>query len=198
MSYEKLLEELNSVGKTLKKSLEAAPMTAIPNDEDDVEGEEGDPAQQPQKKGKGAMSKALTVTLESGEKVQAFDGSELVGALMQRTQGMHAALTKALGVVEAMAKRNGELEATVGELKKSVTAIGDSGIGRKSVVQMIGGDPNATDDSKKGVTAAEFMNKSISAMRCGRITGGEVTRINALINNGKEIPADLVNKVLSA
>ena len=205
MSYEKLLEELNGIGRSLNKAMAAAPIpTDVDGNGEEEEGEDdGAEGQQPPamlRKGskKGAMSKALNVTLESGEQVTAFDGSELVGALMQRTEGMHTALSKALSVVEAVAKRNLELEGTVSELQKSLAAIGDSGTGRKSVVQMIGGDPSGADTSKKGVTAAEFMTKSISAMRAGRITGGDVTRINALVNNGKEIPADLVDKVLSA
>ncbi len=211
MSYEKLLEELNAAGTKMNKALAIDPAA-----EGEGEGEGDDEAAAAAAAAKlkkdGKMAKSFQVVLENGDKVQAFDGSEIVENLIKRTNSMGTAMAKAIAVVQAigdahsetikqndtLVKSNEALTKTVEELRKSVESIGDVGRGRKSVVQMIGADPEGTENGKKGVTTGEFMNKSMTAMKAGRISGGEATRINALINNNKPIPEELVSKVLTA
>ncbi|WP_293371592.1 hypothetical protein [Nevskia sp.] len=212
MSYEKLLAELAGVGTELKKAMAAAPMPSggdMGDDEYEMDddgkpmvGEDGMKIKKgcmPAGMKKGMkMSKALDVTLANGDKVQAFDGTELVNALLARTEGLHTAFAKSFGVLEGIAKRNGEMETQFGEMKKSLDAIGDAGRGRKSTVHMIGADPEGTEGGKKGLTAGEFMGKSMTALTAGRITGAEATRIEACINRNAPVPPALIDKVLAA
>ncbi|HET8550865.1 MAG TPA: hypothetical protein VFM97_00125 [Gammaproteobacteria bacterium] len=154
------------------------------------------------------LGKSFTVTLENGDEVEAMDGTELVKSLMARVEGFDGQLAKALGVtvdnvkaLKAELKAAGERAAKQDELIKSlqdsVDKIGDAGRGRKTTVSVHekpagnGGEPQP-----EGVEPKEFMAKAMEQFNAGKLTGQNISSIEAHINRGLAPPADLVRKVI--
>ena len=224
MSFEKLLGELEAL-QTLKKSApadkkmdekaakeadeaddkkileaaagaggEAAEEAADEGDEPET-GDEDIPADDDDEGEGEMMGKSFNFRLESGEEIEAIDGTELVKSLIARFDSTESAMTKALGGAIDLIKSQGE---EISALKTEVKRLGSEGRGRKTVVSVaekpaVGAMAKA---EPAGVSSEEFMAKCLTAQSAGRITALDVAKAEGYLLKGLAVPADIVQRVL--
>lgn len=219
MSFEKLLEELDSL-QTLAKSAPAddaddagiAEAAADAEEGDaDVEGDEGH-AEPDGDEGMGGegdgdgdepMAKSFSFKLENGEEIDAIDGTELVKSLIERFDSQEEAMAKAMGGVVELLKSTTDTIREQGALIKSlqgdVKRLGGEGRGRKTVVSVAEkpavGETLAKSEPE-GMNPNEFMAKALSAQQSGKITGLEVSIAETSLNKGMPVPQNIVRRVL--
>lgn len=198
MSFAEILADLAAV-QDLAKSLPAAGGDEKTNTEGAVgaaiEGE--------------LLGKSFQVQTESGETIEAVDGTELVKSLIARLDQADVQrevqendLTKSLGVIkDAMLTQTSVIKAQ-GELIKSLqdqlASFGSAGAGRKSVVT-VNDKPEplmVKSEQNDGVPAQEFMAKAMTAQDKGLITSRDVSVIELSLQKGVQVPAALVQKVM--
>lgn len=214
--YDKLLEELGAIAKAMpgyeaqdgeEERIRRAAADGADMDGDDDEDDDDD------KDGEGeeVFGKSFRVTMPDGGEAEVIDGTAVVaklGASLKETQdGFSSVMRKSMKVMSefnaAIAKRDAVI-AKQGEMLKSlietVERIGGEGRGRKAVVSVAEkrsgdfGDVNKAD----GITPAEFMAKSRAAFEAGKITGGDLMRVEAYINRGISPPAEIINRIAAA
>jgi hypothetical protein len=147
--------------------------------------------------------------MPDGEEADVLDGTQVVARLgksLQKTQVGIAkasqAATQVMGDLQAAVVKRDATIAEQGELIKSLTEtvgrLGDAGRGRKAVVSV--SEKNGGSDLNKsaGITPVEFMGKAKAAFEAGKLTGGELMRVEAHINRGLQPPADIVSRVAAA
>lgn len=149
--------------------------------------------------GEAELGKAFSMTLEDGTVIEAVDGSALVKSLLAKHEALVARvvdgeqdLAKALGVAVAVMREQGAL---IKSLQERVAVIGGEGRGRRATVT-VNQPPANTPAAADGMRPAEFLAKCESAMVAGRLSGREVAIVESRINNGVEVPAEIVSKVL--
>lgn len=200
MSFEKLLEELEVMAKSIgeddgddDEAIQAAA-------EDGKEGEhaepDGDEDGEVEGDGDGdePMGKSFAFTLEDGTVVEAQDGTELVKSLMARIDTTESTIAKALGsAVELIGKQGDMIKSLQAEMKK----MAGEGRGRKTVVSVAEKVPTGQTMAKSepGMTVRQFFAKANAAFGAGKITGQELTAIDVSIRSGMEIDQGLVAKV---
>lgn len=160
------------------------------NDEtgEEVEGE-GEDDEKP-------MGKSFELELENGEKVEAFDATELLKSMMGRQDAQETALTKALEITLGTVKTQGDM---IKSLQDQVTKLSNAGRGRKTAVTLHekAAPTMAKSHGEEGVSPNEFMAKALVLQEQGKLSGLEVARAEAYINRGEEIPVDIRTKVLA-
>lgn len=166
---------------------------ANPDDDEENENENATP-----------MGKAMTLTDEHGNPVEAFDGTELVKSLLEEV----GALKGQVGTQETtMAKA---LESTLGVVKSQgaliksliarVDALSGQGRGRKTVLavtEKVVATGLAKSQPEEGLTPQEFLAKSEAAFNAGRITGLEFTTVDVSLRSNVAIDQSLISKVLA-
>lgn len=211
MSFDKLMEELDVLAKSQAaageddgdEKIQAAAgvdegagletegvdegADPIVNDAtDDVDGidDEGEP-----------MGKSLSFTLEDGQVIEAVDGTELVKALMDRTERNEANFTEALSKTLDLVKSQGEM---IKSLQDQLKQVSSAGRGRKAVVS-VAERPTimAKAQQEDGIPPQEFLAKCLQAQAAGKITGADVSRAEAYLNRGLQVPAEIVARVAS-
>ena len=150
------------------------------------------------------MGKSFAMTLEDGTVIEAVDGTALVKSLMEENKALagkfseqEESLEKALTLVTGVIKQQGAL---IKSLQDKVVALSGEGRGRKAVVSVAekhGAVPLAKSQSADALSGKEFMAKCEAAFTAGRVTGREVAIAESRLNNGLEVPADIVTKVLA-
>jgi hypothetical protein len=211
--FAKLLGELDVLAKATpkgddKKIVAAAEDGKDPadsdddDDDDDVDGKKGG------KKG-APMTKSLTVTLEDGTIVEAEDGTELIKALSTKLDESVAVgaktkgeMLKGLTAAVAIIKDQGDLlksqGATIAELQAQVTKLAGEGRGRKTVVTL-NERTTATDSLQKGgdgINLNDFMLKATEKFQEGKLTGMELSILEAAANRGIQPSQEFVRKVI--
>jgi hypothetical protein len=207
MSFEKLLEELDTMAKAfgdeaakddekIKAAAADGNVDADDDGEDDVTGEkkgaaDGDKDDEP-------MGKSFAFTLENGEVIEAMDGTEMVKSLMARVESTEGVMAKALSQAVELIGKQGEM---IKSLRADVAKIASSGSGRKAVLSVAekttaGAAPEQLAKSATGLTKQEFFAKANAAFDTGRITGKELTVIDVSLRSGSEIDQGLVAKVV--
>lgn len=207
--FDKLLGELDILAKATcktddKKIAVAAEegTKADPDDDDDDDDEA--------KGGKKTMAKSLTVTLADGSVVEAEDGTELIKALQTQLEetiegvskteaAMLKGLTAAVGLIKGqgeMLKSQGE---TIATLQTQITKLSGEGRGRKAVVTLAD-RTSATEEMNKsegkGIAAAELMTKATEKFGEGKITGLELSTLEASLNRGIVPPPEFVRRIV--
>lgn len=225
-NFSKLLEELDALTKAMPLDGEdkgeegegdgdgVSPNSDIDSEQDDeriqaAAGEgDGDGAADG---GEGAgdndedmLGKAMEVTLDNGEKVQALDGTELVKSLIQQTKAQEqelieaaTALTQTVNMVKSFQQVIAKQDALIKSLQESVETIGKQGRGRRTVISIHDKPDGEGADLNKamGMTVDQFLTKSLDAMKEGKITGTDVSRIESYLNRGMQVPEALIKKV---
>lgn len=178
--FDELIEELDAVRIAKSETLD----TEL-SDSKEAEGE--------------VLGKSFTV-VKDGEEIEAVDGTELVKALIDRTEKSEKALgdlsvglDKVLKALTETAKNQGDL---IKSLTQEVTLLRGTGRGRKSTLVMAGG---LVDEKKEPETmnGDDFMAKAMDAQRNNKITATEVSTAEIYIQKGLQVPPDLVRRVLS-
>lgn len=149
------------------------------------------------------LGKSLTIVNEDGEQEEAIDATDLIKSLVERVESNESNMGKAVGLLTDLVKSQA---ATIGALQGQVNKLAGAGRGRRAVVSVadkpdlsksLGGEDGGAD-KPEGVSANEFMAKSMEAFNAGRITGMEVAQIESRFNRGLDVPATLKTKVLGA
>ncbi|SDY38987.1 hypothetical protein [Nitrosomonas sp. Nm58] len=212
MSFEKLLDELETMSKAMPsddtgeddKKIQAAAAEGgegdVSDENENVDGNEeesdDDPSDDEVEVGDENMTKSFQFTLDSGEIIEAQDGTKLVKSLMNRIEKNEGTLTKALGTAVTLIKSQGDM---IKSLQEKIGQLSGQGRGRKAVVSVVEKQPTALVKSaqEEGMSSNEFMTKALSAQASGKITGNDVARAEAYLNKGMPIPSDIVSRVIS-
>ncbi len=212
MSYEALLEEL----ETLQKSMDqgdsddekiAAAAAAGDDDEDDEhdepDGDEGMGGEGDGDGDEGPMVKSFSFQLDTGEVVEAVDGTELVKSLQNEVALLKSERETAASQSEKVFQAVlGQLKSQ-GQLIKSLSAqlekLSSEGRGRKSIAapsaamaKSMGADANAG-----GLTPDRLLAKANAAFDAGRISGKELTVIDVSLRHGAALDDGLMARVLA-
>ena len=205
MSFEKLLgelEELQSMHKSEpanedkngdeddKKIAEAAES----NDEENYD-EPADEKSEDKNEDDDSMGKSFSFQLDSGETVDAIDGTELIKSLMSKIDDQEVSVKKIIGTTLDLIKSQGE---QISALKTEITKLGSEGRGRKTVVSIAEKPTTGTMEKSEpaGLSGEEFMTKALAAQVAGRLTALDVSIAEASLLKGLPVRADIVNKVL--
>lgn len=143
------------------------------------------------------MAKSMLVTMPDGTEREAFDGEALVKSLIGQNKALHSANAVLVSNQDKTMTLIKSLVATVGELKKSINALGDQGRGRKAVVAVAGADASAASTADKGLDRDVFMTKCMTLQAQGKLTGLDISMVEASFNN-RMPPPDRIAKVVNA
>lgn len=210
MSYEALLEEL----ETLQKSMDqgdsddekiAAAAAAGDEDEDDEhdepDGDEGMDGEGDNDGDEGPMAKSFSFQLDTGEVVEAVDGTELVKSLQNEVALLKSeretAATQTDKVFQAVL---GQLKSQ-GQLIKSLSAqvekLSSEGRGRKSIAAPSAAMAKSMGADPGGLTPDRLLAKANAAFDAGRISGKELTVIDVSLRHGAALDDGLMARVLA-
>jgi len=207
MSFEKLLgelEEFQSMQKSEpanedkggdeddKKIADAAEENDENHDDDAATDNQGDDENIDDE----SMGKSYSFQLDSGETIDAVDGTELVKSLMTKIDSQEVSMTKAITATLDLIKSQGE---QISALKTEVTRLGSEGRGRKTVVSVAEKPAAGTMQKSEpvGLSGEEFMAKALVAQAAGRITALEVSIAEGSLLKGLPVRGDIINKVIS-
>ena len=210
MSYEALLEEL----ETLQKSMDqgdsddekiAAAAAAGDDDEDDehdeADGDEGMGGEGDGDGDEGSMAKSFSFQLDTGEVVEAVDGTELVKSLQNEVALLKSERETAASQSEKV------FQAVLGQLKnqgrliKSLSAqvekLSSEGRGRKSIAAPNAAMAKSMGADASGLTPDRLLAKANAAFDAGRISGKELTVIDVSLRHGAALDDGLMARVLA-
>ena len=204
--FEKLLADLDEL--VLAKSAVAEPAdllkaekggqknlfgAADSDDEEDEEDEEDEGDEGDEK-----FTKALSVTLPSGEMVEAYDGTRLVKALSAQMSSAQDEMRGSLDQVhQALEKTTALLKSLVGDneaLRAQVDSLASAGRGRKSSLS-VHDKPATSAPAPAAPGRKELLAKCLVAQQAGRISGHDVATAENALNKGMELPAYLVSRI---
>lgn len=210
MSYEALLEEL----ETLQKSMDqgdsddekiAAAAAAGDDDEDDEhdepDGDEGMGGEGDGDGDEGPMAKSFSFQLDTGEVVEAVDGTELVKSLQNEVALLKSERETAASQSEKV------FQAVLGQLKnqgrliKSLSAqvekLSSEGRGRKSIAAPNAAMAKSMGADAGGLTPDRLLAKANAAFDAGRISGKELTVVDVSLRHGAALDDGLMARVLA-
>jgi hypothetical protein len=210
MSYEALLEEL----ETLQKSMDqgdsddekiAAAAAAGDDDEDDehdeADGDEGMGGEGDGDGDEGSMAKSFSFQLDTGEVVEAVDGTELVKSLQNEVALLKSERETAASQSEKVFQAVlGQLKSQ-GQLIKSLSAqvekLSSEGRGRKSIAAPNAAMAKSMGADAGGLTPDRLLAKANAAFDAGRISGKELTVIDVSLRHGAALDDGLMARVLA-
>lgn len=208
MSYEKLLDDLETLQKSYAaeeddKKIQAAAAEAKGEEDEEELDENGKPIVKPAAKKDGEedvpMAKSFIVTTADGEKHEAVDGTELIKSLNDKVEALQKGadsektdLTKSLTILADVIKSQGAL---IKSLNDKVEIISNQGAGRKSVTTPTPAMIKSLQ-SDQPLSGQEFMLKANAAFDAGRITGKDLTVCDVALRMGSTLDQNLVNKIL--
>ena len=203
--FDKLLSELGGIQTDLEQTMAKALPADDGTDEKNIlsaaedggrDGDADDKGGKPDgdEDDEGEMTKSFEVVLDTGEKVQAFDGTEMIKSLQARLEKSDGNMTAALTQVAGVLKGQNDL---IKSLQLQVAALGNEGRGRKTVLN-IAEKPTtlAKSQAPEGVTPDVFFSKALAAQKEGRISGSDVALAETMLNRGQSIPEALIQRVM--
>ena len=170
--------------------------------------------------GKGKpLNKSFLLTMADGSEMEAFDGTELLKSLnarleasegelaaeIQRGQATEGKVLKSLqAAVGLIAEQMETLKAQgmmIKSLNERIGVLGSTGRGIRSVravTDIAGTELNKSLGGKaEAMSNQQILAKSLGAMKAGRISGLDATRIETSINLGVPVPAELLSAISS-
>lgn len=118
------------------------------------------------------VGQSLVFKATDGTLVKAVDGTPALMALRSRVRRNEKRMIRAVRqVVDIVKSQAAQIDDLTGKPKRPATA------------------PQGT------VTADEFFSKALTAQAAGKITGLDISRAEAALNNGQTVPADIVRRV---
>jgi hypothetical protein len=191
------------------------------NEDDEDKDKDGDAGGE----GGGDLVKSFSLQLENGEVVEAQDATELIKSLQAdidtEKQGRAAdteqflkAFGDTIGIVSDLAEsvksaneKVADAHAQIVELKKqnetlakSLAAFGNEGRGRRSVDVTVHSKPPVNGEADKDVELSrpELLAKSLAAMKAGRISGAEASKVEAALNMNVKPNKEIMSRILGA
>ena len=208
MSYEALLEELETLQKSMdqgdsddEKIAAAAAADDEDDDHDEPDGDEGIDGEGDDDGDEGPMAKSFSFQLETGEVVEAVDGTELVKslqnevALLKSERETAASQTeKVFQAVLGQLKNQGQL---IKSLSAHVEKLSSEGRGRKSIAAPSAAMAKSMGADAGGLTPDRLLAKANAAFDAGRISGKELTVIDVSLRHGAALDDGLMARVLA-
>lgn len=197
--FEELLKSLQDTADenaTLAKSLPAE------NPEDDDEtieaaAADGDSAADENEgdaddKDKAPLAKSMAATVD-GEEVEVVDATEMIKSLVDRVEKTDEVLAKALQTTVTALQDQQKL---IKSLSDRVEQLGGQGRGRKTVITVhektTAQDTLAKSQTTVQPTSGQILAKALDAQKSGKLTGLDVSRVEAALNHGVGVPADIM------
>lgn len=208
MSYEALLEELETLQKSMdqgdsddEKIAAAAAADDEDDDHDEPDGDEGIDGEGDDDGDEGPMAKSFSFQLETGEVVEAVDGTELVKSLQNEVALLKSERETAASQTEKVFQAVlGQLKSQ-GELIKSLSAqvekMSSEGRGRKSIAAPSAAMAKSMGADAGGLTPDRLLAKANAAFDAGRISGKELTVIDVSLRHGAALDDGLMARVLA-
>lgn len=208
MSYEALLEELETLQKSMdqgdsddEKIAAAAAADDEDDDHDEPGGDEGIDGEGDEDGDEGPMAKSFSFQLETGEVVEAVDGTELVKSLQNEVALLKSERETAASQTEKVFQAVlGQLKSQ-GELIKSLSAqvekMSSEGRGRKSIAAPSAAMAKSMGADAGGLTPDRLLAKANAAFDAGRISGKELTVIDVSLRHGAALDDGLMARVLA-
>ena len=208
MSYKALLEELETLQKSMdqgdsddEKIAAAAAADDEDDDHDEPDGDEGIDGEGDDDGDEGPMAKSFSFQLETGEVVEAVDGTELVKslqnevALLKSERETAASQTeKVFQAVLGQLKNQGQL---IKSLSAQVEKLSSEGRGRKSIAAPNAAMAKSMGTDSGGLTPDRLLAKANAAFDAGRISGKELTVIDVSLRHGAALDDGLMARVLA-
>lgn len=203
--FEKLLADLDEIALAKSAASENADLLKaekpdFPEKDDEEEDEDADENQdegEDEEQGD-LFSKAMEVTLPSGERVEAYDGTLLVKALGNQVAESREAMQSSLDKVQqALVKTTKLLKSLVGDneaLRSQVEILAASGRGRRSSLS-IHDKPAASIQAPAVQSRKEILAKALVAQQAGKISGYDVATAEETLNKGLELPARFLSLI---
>jgi len=152
------------------------------------------------------LGKSMTVTLEDGTKMEAFDGGEMLKSLIAenkalavRVDGADAQILKAMNVtVDAIGTLQKAMTAQakeISELKKSLDAIGDQGRGRKTLINVHEKTAVGGNEGTEGISGQDLLSKALSLQGDGKMNSSEVALVDTCVGRGELPPENLLKRM---
>lgn len=201
--YDKLLEELDLLQKAYGDDDGDQKIAAAAEDDDDEHDEpdadnaggpsDGDEDNEDDDEDFQPIAKSFAFQLDTGETVEAVDGTELLKSLSDSVAETDARLAKSFGeAVSLMKSMHGEIAG----LKKQVAKLSGEGRGRKAVVNVHeNAEPMAK--SQSGLTPNDLMAKAQAAFAEGKLSGRELNEIDASLRMREAPNPSLIAKALA-
>jgi hypothetical protein len=213
MSYEKLLDDLESMQKSYAadeddKKIQAAGAVADGDEEGDDEfDDDGKPTGKKKPKAKkeevseedNPFAKSFNGTTADGLEFEAIDGTEILKALNDRidvlasgAESEKSELSKSLTFLVGIVKSQGAL---IKSLQDDINAIGNQGRGRISQTG-VNAELAKSLQGSQPLDGKGFMLKAHAAFDSGRLSGKDLTICDVSIRTGSTMDQSLVSKVL--
>ena len=207
MSYEALLEELETLQKSMDQGdsddekIAAAAAAGDDDEDDDPDGGEGMGGEGDGDGDEGPMAKSFSFQLDTGEVVEAVDGTELVKSLQNEVALLKSERETAASQSEKVFQAVlGQLKSQ-GELIKSLSAqvekLSSEGRGRKSIAAPNAAMAKSMGADAGGLTPDRLLAKANAAFDAGRISGKELTVIDVSLRHGAALDDGLMARVLA-
>ena len=208
MSYEALLEELETLQKSMDQGdsddEKIAAAAAADDEDDEHEGPDGDKGvdgEGDDDGDEGSMAKSFSFQLDTGEVVEAIDGTDLVKSLQGEValfkSERETAASQSEKVFQAVL---GQLKSQ-GQLIKSLSAqlekLSSEGRGRKSIAAPSAAMAKSMGADAGGLTPDRLLAKANAAFDAGRISGKELTVIDVSLRHGAALDDGLMARVLA-
>ena len=208
MSYEALLEELETLQKSMdqgdsddEKIAAAAAAGDEDDDHDEPDGDEGMGGEGDGDGDEGPMAKSFSFQLDTGEVVEAVDGTELVKSLQNEVALLKSERETAASQSEKVFQAVlGQLKSQ-GQLIKSLSTqlekLSSEGRGRKSIAAPSAAMAKSMGADAGGLTPDRLLAKANAAFDAGRINGKELTVIDVSLRHGAALDDGLMARVLA-
>ena len=207
MSYEALLEELETLQKSMDQGdsddekIAAAAAAGDDDEDDDPDGGEGMGGEGDGDGDEGPMAKSFSFQLDTGEVVEAVDGTELVKSLQNEVALLKSERETAASQSEKVFQAVlGQLKSQ-GQLIKSLSAhvekLSSEGRGRKSIAAPNAAMAKSMGADAGGLTPDRLLAKANAAFDAGRISGKELTVIDVSLRHGAALDDGLMARVLA-
>ncbi len=196
MSFDKLVADLGELAKAMPAPMDK-PMAAAGDKPADGAPELDADGKPVKKDAPEMMGKSFSFKLEDGTEIDATDGTELVKALLTRSEATDATLAKAIVDIQGVMGKQFDL---IKSLTERVGELAGQGRGRKAVLSIhekpAAGETPLAKSERDGMDGNEFMAKAEAMFKAQKITGSDLMQVETLLNKGMQIPAPLAAKVL--
>jgi hypothetical protein len=206
MSYEALLEELETLQKSMDQGdsddekIAAAAAAGDDDEDDDPDGGEGMGGEGDGDGDEGPMAKSFSFQLDTGEVVEAVDGTELVKSLQNEVALLKSERETAASQSEKVFQAVlGQLKSQ-GELIKSLSAqvekLSSEGRGRKSVAAPSAAMAKSFGDPYELPTEM-LLAKAEAALSAQKINGREANTISVACRHGLSLRDNVSPELLA-
>jgi hypothetical protein len=202
--FDELLNDLELLRKAQCGDGDATIQAAAGDDHDEPDGDEGQGGEG-DGDGDEVMGKSFEFELEGGQRVKAFDATELVKSLQDEQANTQETLQKGFDQIATLIKGQSELiksqGAKIASLESRVSDLSGAGRGRKTALSVHGKQP--VGDLQKSVGNGDqlawddLMAKSDALLGAGKLTGLEVNTLDYCRRNNVAPAADLLKKVVN-